>query len=201
VDTVNQEENSMDALEDLIARSKIQQLVQRYALAVDGKDLDGIAELFPEDVDNGRHGVGREGVKNFYDQVFRGSRASVHFVGNHVIEFDDADHAHGVVYCQDYGQDRQSDAWHDMTIAYWDFYERHGDDWLFRRRIMKRWSRPAAVLATPEAADSTPALLKRGVELPEYFPHHDDFLARPPRPLPGRPDVAATNPSTTAGGS
>src|SRR5262245_47651249 len=38
----------MDPLEGLLARAKIRQLAQRYALAVDGKDLDGIAALFVE---------------------------------------------------------------------------------------------------------------------------------------------------------
>ena len=28
-------------------------------------------------------------------------KASCHFVGNHVVDFDDADHAHGIVYCHD----------------------------------------------------------------------------------------------------
>ena len=30
----------------MLARDKIRQLAERYALAVDGKDLDGIAALF-----------------------------------------------------------------------------------------------------------------------------------------------------------
>ena len=51
----------MDALEELIARDQIRQLAFRYTLAVDGKDIDSLAELFVEDVDNGRYGPGREG--------------------------------------------------------------------------------------------------------------------------------------------
>ena len=50
----------MNPLEELLARERIRQLAQRYALTVDGKDLDGIAALFVEDVNNGRYGSGRE---------------------------------------------------------------------------------------------------------------------------------------------
>ena len=84
----------------MLARDKIRRLSERYALAVDGKDLDGIAALFVEEVDNGRYGPGREGVKNFYDRALRNFHCSMHLVANHVIDFDDDDHAHGVVYCR-----------------------------------------------------------------------------------------------------
>ena len=40
----------MDALDELVARDQIRQLAERYALAVDGKDIDGVAVLFVEDV-------------------------------------------------------------------------------------------------------------------------------------------------------
>ncbi|HET6953522.1 MAG TPA: hypothetical protein VFI47_24300 [Acidimicrobiales bacterium] len=36
----------MDVVEELVARDRIRQLAERYALAVDGRDLDGIADLF-----------------------------------------------------------------------------------------------------------------------------------------------------------
>ena len=35
----------MDAIEELVARDRIRQLAERYALGVDGKDLDAIAVL------------------------------------------------------------------------------------------------------------------------------------------------------------
>ena len=78
----------MDALEELVARDQIRQLAYRYALAVDGKDLDGLAALFVEDVDNGRYGPGREGVKTFYDHALRSFHCSMHLVANHVVDFE-----------------------------------------------------------------------------------------------------------------
>jgi hypothetical protein len=68
----------MDALAELIARDSIHQLADRYAVAVDGKDIDTIATLFVEDVVNGRYGPGRQGVRTFYDHVLRGFHCSMH---------------------------------------------------------------------------------------------------------------------------
>ena len=55
----------MDPVEELLARDQIRQLAQRYALAVDGKDLDTLATLFVQDVDNGRYGPGRDGASAY----------------------------------------------------------------------------------------------------------------------------------------
>ena len=61
----------MEPLQELVARDQIRQLADRYGVAVDGKDLNTQASLFVEDVDNGRYGPGREGVKTFYDHELR----------------------------------------------------------------------------------------------------------------------------------
>ena len=79
----------MTEIEELLARDQIRQLAERYAVAVDGKDLDTLAGLFAADVANGRYGVGRAGVKLFYDNVLRPFHCSMHMVGNHIIDFDD----------------------------------------------------------------------------------------------------------------
>ena len=76
----------MDALDALIARDEIRQLAFRYAVAVDGKDLDAVAVLFVPDVDNGRFGPGREGVRRYYDTSLRNFHCSMHLVANHVID-------------------------------------------------------------------------------------------------------------------
>ena len=181
----------MDPLEELVARDQIRQLALRYALHVDGKDLDGIAALFVEDVDNGRYGPGREGVRTFFDHALRDFHCSIHFVANHVIELDDETHAHGVVYAQARHHVLEPEHWFDEALAYWDRYERAGDEWLFRRRSLKSWYRqdfgnpargPERVTPAPEAAGP-----KRGSQMPEAFPAFDAFWSRAPRPLPGEP--------------
>jgi len=59
----------VEELPRLVARDTIRDLALRYALAVDGKDLDTLASLFAPDVDNGRFGRGPDGVRRFYDQA------------------------------------------------------------------------------------------------------------------------------------
>ena len=179
----------MDTLEELAARDRIRQLAQRYALAVDGKDLDGVAALFVEDVDNGRYGRGREGVKTFYDHVLRQFHCSMHLVANHLIDFDDDDHAHGVVYCRAHHHILEPEHWFDQAFAYWDTYERVDDEWLFRRRLLRSWYRQE--LGHPEHGTERVVVepgsegAGRGTQLPEAFPTFDAFWSHPPRPIPG----------------
>ena len=182
----------MDALERLIARDEIHQLADRYALAVDGKDLDGLAALFVPDVRNGRYGEGREGVKTFYDHVLRGFHCSMHLVGNHVIDFDDDDdHAHGVVYCRAHHHVLEPEHWYDLALAYWDAYERVEGKWHFRHRSLKSWYRqelghPDHGVERVASADGAQGPL-RGIRMPEAFPTFESFWSRSPRPIPGQP--------------
>jgi hypothetical protein len=178
----------MDGLAELLARERIRQLALRYALGVDGKDLDAIADLFVDDVSNGRYGPGREGVKNFYDRALRAFHCSMHLVANHTIDFDDDHHAHGVVYCRAQHHVLEPEHWFDQALAYWDTYERVGDEWLFRRRRLKSWYRQHfghpdfgtdRISATPQ--ESGP---HRGATMPEAFSTFERFWARPPRTLP-----------------
>jgi hypothetical protein len=178
----------MDAIDELLARDRIRQLAQRYALGVDGKDLGGIAVLFAEDVTNGRYGPGREGVKTFFDHALRAFHCSMHLVANHVIDFDDDDHAHGVVYCRAQHHVLEPDHWFDQALAYWDTYERIGDDWYFRRRNLKSWYRqefghPDHGTERVELAGETAGPM-RGSQMPYAFPTFDAFWARPPATPP-----------------
>jgi len=169
----------MDALAELLARDQIRDLALRYALAVDGKDLDGIAALFVADVDNGRYGTGRDGVRRFYDQSLRKFHCSMHLVGNHVIDFDDDAHAQGVVYCRAQHHVLEPEHWFDEALAYFDSYERVDDAWFFRRRRLRSWYRQ--YFGHPEfgvervCAPIETAGPKRGERLPEAFPTFEAF--------------------------
>ena len=178
----------MDRLQELLARDEIRQLAERYAVAVDAKDLDGLAVLFAEDVDNGRYGPGREGVKTFYDNRLREFHCSMHLVGNHVIDFEDDDHALGVVYCRAQHHLLEPEHWFDVALAYWDTYEYHDDRWVFRRRRTRSWYRQeighpehgiARVAGQIEAEGPS-----RGGRMPEAFPTFAPYWARDPAPLP-----------------
>ena len=174
----------MEALAELIARDKIRELALRYALAVDGKDLDGIARLFVADVDNGRWGTGRSGVKMFFDQSLRRFHCSMHLVANHVIDFDDDEHAQGVVYCRAQHHVLEPEHWFDEALAYFDTYEHVGDEWLFRRRRLRSWYRQH--FGHPDhgtqriVADADESGPKRAGRMPEAFPTFEAFWSTPP---------------------
>lgn len=176
-------------LQRLVARDAIRELALRYALAVDGKDLDSLVRLFAADVENGRFGVGREGVRRFYDQALRKFHCSVHLVANHVIDLDDGDRAHGVVYCLAQHHVLEPEHWFDEALAYWDTYERIDGIWYFRRRRLRSWYRghvghpTHGVTRTVAAAELQGP--KRGGRMPEAFETFQAFWDRPPLDPPG----------------
>ena len=109
----------IDRLESL---DSIRQLPHRYALAVDTRNLEVLVELFVEDVRVGKDTCGREALKQWFTQALRKARTTIHFVGNHVIDFASADRAQGVVYCRDEAE-RPTD-WGVGYLQYWDSYLR-----------------------------------------------------------------------------
>lgn len=166
----------MDDLQRLVSVEAIRDLARRYALAADGKDLDAMAALFVPDVDNGRWGPGRDGVKAFYAQSLRKFHCSIHFVGNHTVDFDDDAHATGVVYCHARHHVLEPDEhWFDEALAYFDAYERVDGEWGFRRRRLRSWYRQETTdRVVPEILAEGP---KRGARMPEAFPSFEPFWA------------------------
>jgi hypothetical protein len=124
----------LDRLESVHA---IQQLAARYAVAVDSRDLDSWVALFIEDVNCGRSGTGRQVLHDIMSVQLRRFYRSIHFVGNHQIDFSDPDHATGIVYCR--ADHEVGDKWIVVPIAYFDEYERRDGKWYFVRRREKHW--------------------------------------------------------------
>ena len=180
----------MTEIEELLARDQIRQLAERYAVAVDAKDLDTLAGLFAADVANGRYGVGRAGVKLFYDNILRPFHCSMHMVGNHIIDFDDDERAHGIVYCRAHHHVLDPEHWFDLALAYWDTYERVEGRWYFRRRQLKSWYRQE--FGYPEhgtdrvLSDRGESGPMRGERMPEAFATFESFWQRSPAPVPLR---------------
>jgi hypothetical protein len=124
----------IDRLESL---EQIRQLPARYALALDMRDLDALAGLFPEDVEVGKS-RGREALRAWFDRTLRVQfTGTSHHVGNHIIEFEDADHARGVVYSKN--EHETGAEWVIMQMMYVDDYERRNGRWFFRRRAPLYW--------------------------------------------------------------
>ena len=130
----------VDRLESL---DEIRQLAARYSLSLDMRDLDAHVNLFAEDIRVSREKTGRSHLKRWLDDTLRLQfTGTSHHIGNHVIEFDDADNAHGVVYSKNEHETPCADGsseWVIMQMLYWDNYERIDGRWYFRRRLPCYW--------------------------------------------------------------
>lgn len=138
----------LDAVESRLA---IGQLPIRYAMAVDGRDIDSWVSLFVPDVQVGRDRFGRDELRAFIAPALRTFRRSVHQIVGHRVDLDpdDIDRASGATYCR--AEHEVDDRWIVMAICYLDDYQRVDGTWLFRRRREQHWyavdalERPQAV--------------------------------------------------------
>ncbi len=130
----------IDRLESL---DEIRQLAAKYSLSLDMRDLDAHVNLFAPDIRVSRDEVGRKHLKQWLDDTLRNQFIGTsHHIGNHIIEFDDPDHAHGVVYSKNEHETPRDDGgvdWVIMQMLYWDSYERISGRWYFRRRLPCYW--------------------------------------------------------------
>jgi uncharacterized protein (TIGR02246 family) len=125
----------IDRLESI---DEIRQMVAKYSLALDMRDMNAMAGLFAEDVRVGKGQSGREALRAWLDQTMRQQfTGTSHHIGNHIIEFDDPDHAHGIVYSKN--EHETPTDWVIMQMMYVDDYERIGGRWYFRRRLPLYW--------------------------------------------------------------
>ena len=128
-------EQRIDRLEAL---DEIRQLVSKYSLSLDMRDLDAHVNLFAADIRISRELSGRAHMKAWLDDTLRQQfTGTSHHIGNHIIEFDDADHAHGIVYSKN--EHETGREWVLMQMLYWDDYERIDGVWYFRRRLPCYW--------------------------------------------------------------
>ena len=86
------------------------------------RDLDALAGLFPEDVEVGKSAGARRCARGSIDTLRVQFTGTSHHVGNHVIEFEDADRARGVVYSKN--EHETGAEWVIMQMMYVDDYER-----------------------------------------------------------------------------
>jgi SnoaL-like domain len=173
-------EERLDRMESLAA---IQQLPVRYALALDSRDIGALVDLFVPHVRVGRDRAGRAALEEWFTETMRAMRTSVHLVANHIVDFDDADHAHGIVYCHDELEWPERGEWEQGKLQYWDTYERVEGEWCFARRRFHRWyivdalTRPSSGAGVNQGTDA----LATGL-LPDAFPTWAPFWAASRRP-------------------
>ena len=116
----------------LLAYESIRQLVARYAVAVDSRDIDTLVGLFVDDVRVGALGVGRDALRKSFETSLRGIGVSILNVGTHVIDLVDEQEASGIVYCK--GEIQDGNRWIHQAIVYDDRYRRVARRWYFVRR-------------------------------------------------------------------
>jgi uncharacterized protein (TIGR02246 family) len=128
-------EARLDRLESLDA---IRQIAAKYALALDMRDMDAMVNLFPAEVRVGKDASGRQALRAYMDRTLRSPfTGTSHHIGGHIIEFDDPDHAHGIVYSKN--EHETGAEWVIMQMMYADDYVRSEGRWYFARRLPLYW--------------------------------------------------------------
>ncbi len=192
---------AMPSLEERIERlesiDEIRQLVSKYSLSLDMRDLDAHVNLFAEDIRVSRELTGRAHLKRWLDDTLRLQfTGTSHHIGNHIIEFDDPDHAHGIVYSKNEHETPSDggDEWVIMQMMYWDNYERINGQWFFRRRLPCYWY--ATDLNKPPIGENKmrwPDRESYEGAYHELFPSWEVFWKNPPKDGV-TPEVAAPAP-------
>ncbi len=134
--------DSMEALqariERLESRDEIRALAAKYALAIDMRDMDALANLFVEDVAAGGGRTGREALRDWLDDTMRKQfDGTSHHLGTQIVEFIDADNAVGIVYSKN--EHETGAEWVLMQMMYYDTYRRVDGRWYFQRRQPLYW--------------------------------------------------------------
>jgi hypothetical protein len=125
-------------IERLESLDEIRQLAAKYSLALDMRDADAWVNLFPADVRVSKTESGRQALKKWFDETHRVQfTGTSHHIGGHIIEFEDRDHAQGVVYSKN--EHETGPEWVIMQMMYFDKYERIDGRWHFRRRLPLYW--------------------------------------------------------------
>lgn len=123
----------------LEAREAIRELVARYCLVIDDRDIDGIGRLFTHDARfRSRDGVmdaaGREAIIAQFHGRFAVLGPSNHFTHDHIIWFDGDDRARGLVNSHAEVVRNGETLW--AALRYEDEYRFEDGMWKFADRLL-----------------------------------------------------------------
>ena len=175
------------------ARLDIGQLPIRYALAVDGRDVDAWVALFEPDVDMGRHGRGRDVLKGFITPQLQTFYRCQHQICGHRIELLTETTARGKTYCR--AEHEVGGRFIVMAICYDDEYTRVDGEWLFARRKEQHWY-AADVLERPPGSRFRQLARRAGTTPAACLPYVVDVLGRLRHQRTHEPSVTIARRST-----
>ncbi len=166
------------------ARQAIQDLVVRYGMAVDDRDMQLVGSLFTDDAVF-RHGDdsivnhGRAEIVDFYTDRLRAFGATYHYPHSHLIDIVDADTATGVVCAHaELGIDGRT---YVTALRYHDRYRCVDGVWRFtERRLAMLYYMDMADLANGGLAQNDRKRYFGTVgpaEIPEKLPSWQAFFA------------------------
>ncbi len=125
----------IDRLESL---DEIRQLPAKYAVCVDMRDFDQLANLFVDDVFVSKTQSGRQAIKEWFASALgNGLIGSAHGINGHIIDLEGGDLATGLVYSRNTLE--HAETWYMEMMAYLDRYERRDGRWYFQRRTPLFW--------------------------------------------------------------
>ena len=131
-------ETRLRRLED---RIEINDLIARYGLVMDNRDMAGMPGLFTHDVvisstDGGMSAAGREAAVEMYRRRIKGLGPSNHFTHDRIVTFDEgsADVARGIVLS--HSEMNLRGAAMLAAIRYTDVYRREESCWRFAARAL-----------------------------------------------------------------
>jgi hypothetical protein len=129
---------SEQTLDRLWSIHEIQQLPQRYAHAFAVRDRELMLSLWADtDTPVALPSIDGHRLRADVDAWFGAFGAVLLHVTNHVIDFEDDDHARGEAHCV--GQIDLGHQFVDQTILYRDRYVRTSDGWRFASRAHLLW--------------------------------------------------------------
>ncbi|MGA1463536.1 MAG: nuclear transport factor 2 family protein [Steroidobacteraceae bacterium] len=131
-------ESRIRQLED---REAIRELVARYTMVVDDRDIDAIGELFtPDGSFRSKDGVivsrGRAEVIEAYHKRFAALTLTLHVGHDHLIKFDDADPDLARGWLTSHAEVHRNGRTMVAAMRYEDTYRRHDGCWRFQDRLI-----------------------------------------------------------------
>lgn len=121
-------------------RRELGDLVARYCIAVDDRDLDTLIPLFTSDArmghaDGSAGGTGEASIRRYYEERLSGVATCFHYPHAQLVDFVDDDTATGVVLA--HAEMAVDDQMVIAAIRYHDSYLREGGAWRFRERRLR----------------------------------------------------------------